>query len=117
MPNLTGSPVLRLEIHRRYCTLYNVQCTVLIPNSNFQYFNTFGGNAVSCAAAEAVLDVINKEELKENALKVGNYLLDGFKKIKEKSKLISDVRGHGLFLGIELMKDGIPNTTDAYKIR
>jgi len=82
-----------------------------------QYFNTFGGNAIAISAAHAVLNVIKDEKLMENAIDVGDYLLAGFKRLKEKYPIISDVRGHGLFLGIELMKNGVPNSKDTYKIR
>ena len=52
-----------------------------------------------------------------NAVDVGDYLLAGFKRLKEKYPIISDVRGHGLFLGVELMTNGVPNSKDTYKIR
>ncbi|MFC2156197.1 aminotransferase class III-fold pyridoxal phosphate-dependent enzyme [Acidobacteriota bacterium] len=70
-----------------------------------EYFNTFGGNPVSCAVGMAVLDVIEEEKLQENALYVGNYLKEGLKKLHEKFELIGDVRGLGLFLGVELVKN------------
>lgn len=70
-----------------------------------EYFNTYGGNPVACAAGNAVLDVIEKEGLQSNALKVGRYFLDGLKRLKEKFCLIGDVRGFGLFLGIEFVTD------------
>nr|CAB3264844.1 5-phosphohydroxy-L-lysine phospho-lyase [Phallusia mammillata] len=69
------------------------------------YFNTFGGNPVSCAIAHAVLDVIEEENLLKNAIDVGKHTLNGFKRLMEKYPLIGDVRGQGLFLGIELVKD------------
>ena len=85
----------------------------------FKYFNTFGGNAVACAAAEAVLDIIEDEDLKGNALKVGNHILEGVRKLrKEFPEMISDIRGYGLFIGIEMLtSDGLPNSHDAYRIR
>jgi 4-aminobutyrate aminotransferase-like enzyme len=70
-----------------------------------EYFNTFGGNPVSCAVGLAVLDVIEKERLQENALTVGEYLKRGLAKLKEKYRLIGDVRGLGLFIGVELVKN------------
>jgi len=69
------------------------------------YFNTFGGNPVSCAIGKAVLDVIEKEQLQRNADLVGKTLLEGFKRLKQKYPLIGDVRGQGLFIGVELVKD------------
>lgn len=79
------------------------------------YFNTFGGNPVSCAAGLAVLDVIEGEKLQENAMVVGNYLKEGIKKLSEKYCLIGDVRGSGLFLAIELITntEKIPATQAA----
>jgi 4-aminobutyrate aminotransferase-like enzyme len=69
------------------------------------YFNTFGGNPVSCAAANAVLDVLEKERLQENARIVGDYALRGLRTLAAKHDLIGDVRGRGLFFGAELVKD------------
>jgi alanine-glyoxylate transaminase/(R)-3-amino-2-methylpropionate-pyruvate transaminase len=69
------------------------------------HFNTFGGNPVVCAQASAVLDVIDREKLQANSLKIGNRILAGLDKLKEKHNIIGDVRGKGLLLGIELVKD------------
>lgn len=69
------------------------------------HFNTFGGNPVATAAGKAVLEVIEREKLQENALRLGGYLLAGLEKLKHKHALIGDVRGKGLLLGIELVKD------------
>lgn len=69
------------------------------------YFNTFGGNPVSCAVGMAVLDVMEREQLQENARTVGAYVIDGLKKLQEKYDLIGDVRGSGLFFGVELVLD------------
>ncbi|MGO6744209.1 aspartate aminotransferase family protein [Rhizobium ruizarguesonis] len=71
----------------------------------FRYFNTFGGNPVSCAAALAVLDVIEDEGLMENARTVGAYAQDGLKRLSEKHDVIGNVRGSGLFFGAELVLD------------
>ncbi|WP_374375735.1 aspartate aminotransferase family protein [Dongia sp.] len=70
-----------------------------------RYFNTFGGNPVSCAVGRAVLEVIEAEGLAENAGKVGAYMLDGLNKLAQKHEIIGDVRGAGLFLGLEFVKD------------
>ena len=69
------------------------------------HFNTFGGNPVATAAGKAVLEVIEREKLQENALRLGGYLLAGLEKLKQKHALIGDVRGKGLLLGIELVRD------------
>ena len=66
------------------------------------YFNTFGGNSVSCATALAVLQVIHREELLENARRVGEYLQRGLRAIGEHCTVIREVRGAGLFIGVEL---------------
>ncbi len=70
-----------------------------------RYFNTFGGNPVSCAAALAVLDVLENENLQQNALDVGQHLVDGLWKLTERHDCIGDVRGSGLFLAVELVTD------------
>ncbi|XP_047937731.1 alanine--glyoxylate aminotransferase 2 homolog 2, mitochondrial-like [Salvia hispanica] len=69
------------------------------------YFNTFGGNPVCSAAGLAVLKVIEKEQLQQNALTVGSYLKDRLISLKDKYEIIGDVRGRGLMLGIELVTD------------
>ena len=69
------------------------------------YFNTFGGNPVSCAAALAVLDVIEDEGLQQNALDVGNHIIEGLRRLAEAYDCIGDVRGSGLFLALELVTD------------
>ncbi len=74
-------------------------------NNGMEYFNTFGGNPVSCAVGLAVLDVIAKENLQENALRVGKHLLSKLKQLTEKHPIIGDVRGSGLFIGIELVRN------------
>jgi 4-aminobutyrate aminotransferase len=66
---------------------------------------TAGGHPVSCAAALATIDVIEKERLSENAIKVGSYMKKRFLEMTEPHELIGDVRGAGLILGIELVKD------------
>ena len=73
--------------------------------NGMEYFNTFGGNPVSCAVGLAVLDVIRDEELQQNALEVGQTLLEGLHELHAKHTLIGDIRGVGLFIGIELVRD------------
>ena len=70
-----------------------------------EYFSTFGGNPVSCAVAAAVLDVIEEEKLQEHALRVGTVLKEKLKELKDSHEIIGDVRGMGLFFGIELVLD------------
>ncbi|MBP2447187.1 aminotransferase class III-fold pyridoxal phosphate-dependent enzyme [Rhizobium leguminosarum] len=70
---------------------------------DIRYFNTFGANNVSLAAASAVLDVIENENLMQNACKTGDYLLAGMNGLKETFTSIGDVRGSGLFLGLEFV--------------
>uniref|UniRef100_A0A2N9FVR2 alanine--glyoxylate transaminase n=1 Tax=Fagus sylvatica TaxID=28930 RepID=A0A2N9FVR2_FAGSY len=69
------------------------------------YFNTFGGNPVCTAGGLAVLRVIEKEKLQQNASAVGSYLKERLTALKEKHEIIGDVRGRGLMLGVELVTD------------
>lgn len=73
--------------------------------TGMEYFNTFGGNPVSCAAGLAVLQAIEEENLQENARVVGDYFLKELRKLQKRHLLIGDVRGLGLFIGVELVKD------------
>lgn len=73
--------------------------------NGMEYFNTFGGNPVSCAVGLAVLDVIEREELQKNALVVGRHLKQSLNDLMSQHHLIGDVRGEGLFLGIELVRN------------
>jgi 4-aminobutyrate aminotransferase-like enzyme/Ser/Thr protein kinase RdoA (MazF antagonist) len=85
-----------------------VVCTPQVAEkfaNGMEYFNTFGGNPVSCAIGLEVLRVIKDEELQKNALEVGNYLINGLKDLQKEFSIIGDVRGKGLFLGIELADD------------
>ncbi|MEI7194176.1 aspartate aminotransferase family protein [Pectobacterium versatile] len=70
-----------------------------------RYFNTFGGNPVSCQAAHAVLRVIREEQLQQNALRVGDYLRQGLQQLAQDFPLIGDIRAYGLFIGVELVSD------------
>jgi len=72
--------------------------------NGMEYFNTFGGNPVSCAVGLAVLDVIRDEELQQNAAETGEYLKNELTQLQAEYRLIGDVRGLGLFLGIEFVR-------------
>ncbi len=74
------------------------------------HFNTFGGNPVVSAMGKAVLEVIENEGLQAHSRELGNYLKAGLEKLKGKHPLIGDVRGQGLLLGIELVKDRVAKT-------
>lgn len=74
-------------------------------NNGMEYFNTFGGNPVSCAVGLAVLDVIDVEKLQNNAQRVGAYLKSGLERLAARYPIIGDVRGLGLFVGLELVLD------------
>lgn len=70
-----------------------------------RYFNTFGGNPVSCRAAHAVLQILRREELQQNAQMTGAILREGLQKLAQRYPVIGDVRGDGLFIGVELVSD------------
>ena len=75
-----------------------------------RYFNTFGGNPVSAAAGIAVLEVIASEGLMENARRTGAYLLEQLRQLQSQHALIAEIRGAGLFIGVELQRGGIAGT-------
>ena len=88
-------------------------------NNGMEYFNSYGGNPVSCAIGEAVLNVIEDEGLQENAEIVGSYLIEELFKLQSKYTFIGQIRGQGLFIGIELISNTDtlkPNKTLAAKI-
>lgn len=76
-------------------------------NYGMQYFNTYGGNPVSMAAANAVLDVIEDEKLHENVNSVSKYLINELKELQKCYQIIGDVRGKGFFIGVDLVTDRI----------
>ena len=71
--------------------------------NGMEYFNTFGGNPVSCAIGTTVLQIVKRENLQQNALEVGEFLKTELKTLSQDFLIIGDVRGQGLFLGIELI--------------
>lgn len=81
-------------------------------SDDIPYFNTFGGNPVAMAAAQAVLNVIKTEGLQEHSRVVGAKLLAELSMLKEKYACVGDVRGAGLFIGFELVKDKSSKTPD-----
>ena len=74
-------------------------------NNGMEFFSTFGGNPVACATGLAVLDVLEEENLQQHALRVGEHLINGLRALQTRHVLIGDVRGSGLFLGIDLVQD------------
>lgn len=85
--------------------------------SEIRYFNTFAGNPVSIAAADAVLDVIEDEDLIGNAQRVGEYLKSQLKRIGADCPRIGEIRGAGLFLGVDVVDDnGRPDSTEADRL-
>ncbi|MCG8688448.1 MAG: aminotransferase class III-fold pyridoxal phosphate-dependent enzyme [Desulfobacterales bacterium] len=87
--------------------------------NGMEFFATFGGNPVSCAIGTAVLEVIEKDNLQSHAKAVGTHFLDALMPLKERHPLIGDIRGIGLFIGIELVRDRKtiePATTEAGQI-
>ena len=69
------------------------------------YFNTFGGNPVACAVGNAVLDVMARDQLIEHARVTGDYLRERFAELSLRHELIGDIRGQGLWIGVELVLD------------
>src|SRR5208282_5237478 len=86
-------------------------------DNGMEFFSTFGGNPVACAAGLAVLEVLEEEGLQENARVVGDYLWNALRGLED--EIIGDVRGSGLFLGIELVRDRStlePASTEAARV-
>ncbi|XP_033871097.1 ethanolamine-phosphate phospho-lyase-like isoform X1 [Acipenser ruthenus] len=96
--------------HPLSCVVTTKEIAESFMSSGMEYFNTFGGNPVSCAIGNAVLDVIEKQDLQGNADKVGNYLIELLNEQKEKHPLIGDIRGVGLFIGVDMVTDRVKRT-------
>jgi 4-aminobutyrate aminotransferase-like enzyme len=70
-----------------------------------EFFSTFGGNTVSCAVGLAVLQVMHEDGLQTHALAIGKELFEGLRPFVQRHRLVGEVRGSGLFLGVELVRD------------
>ncbi|KAL4631319.1 5-phosphohydroxy-L-lysine phospho-lyase-like [Arapaima gigas] len=105
--------------HPLACVVTTQEIAQAFTDNGVEYFNTFGGNPVSCAIGLAVLDVIEEEDLRGNACLIGGHLKQLLLQLQKKHAIIGDVRGAGLFLGLELVKDGAqqtPATEEAAKL-
>jgi 4-aminobutyrate aminotransferase-like enzyme len=74
-------------------------------HNGMEFFSTYGGNPVACAAGLAVLNVLQDEQLPANALRVGTYLIRKLRELQTRYPIIGDVRGMGLFVGVDLVTD------------
>ncbi|WP_023638199.1 aspartate aminotransferase family protein [Musicola paradisiaca] len=84
-----------------------------------RYFNTFGGNPVSCQAAQTVLNIIRRDRLQENAAQVGSYIEAGLRRLAKRHERIGDIRAYGFFIGVELVtsrQSRQPATDDAVRL-
>ena len=84
--------------------------------NGMEFFSTFGGNNVSCAIGLKVLEVVQDERLQAHGLEVGERLLNGLRALQARYEIIGDVRGSGLFVGVELVRDGEPAAIEAARI-
>ncbi|OZI31155.1 aspartate aminotransferase family protein [Bordetella genomosp. 10] len=97
---------------------FPVAATIVAPDivkgfgRDMRYFNTFGGNSVAIAAAQATLDVMQTEGLQENARRIGQAIRDGVGQLASQFEVIGDVRGAGLYVGVELVSDRAAKTPD-----
>jgi 4-aminobutyrate aminotransferase-like enzyme len=86
-------------------------------DNGMEFFSTFGGNNVSCAIGLKVLEVVQEEKLQSHALKVGEHLISGLRDLQQRYDIIRDIRGSGLFLGVELVRDTHePATAEANRV-
>ncbi len=93
-----------------------VACTREVADAfhtGMEFFSTFGGNPVACAAGRAVLQVVLEEELQRHARQTGDYLKSLLQQLQQAHSCIAEVRGHGLFLGVELSREGYPLRREA----
>jgi 4-aminobutyrate aminotransferase-like enzyme len=95
-----------------------IGCVVTTPkilarfSENYEFFSTFGGNPVACAAAGAVLDVIERDGLQANAHETGTYMINGLRQVASEHACIGQVRGRGLFVGVDIVTDKASMTAD-----
>jgi 4-aminobutyrate aminotransferase-like enzyme len=82
-------------------------------DTGMKYFNTFGGNPVSCAIGSTVLDIVIGDGLQQHANEIGGYFRDSLRQLQQRHPLIGDVRAQGLYLGVELVRD--PDTKEPAK--
>ena len=109
-PMGNGHPVAGVVTRREWVDSFG-----LVAN----YFNTFGGNPVSAAAGMAVLEVIEREGLQDNSRRVGLYVREGLERLRDKHAIIDNVRGQGLFFGLELVHgdaDATPATAETKRL-
>lgn len=85
--------------------------------NGMEFFSSFGGNPVSCEIGKAVLEVIEEEKLQEHSLEVGSYIIQELRKLQKDYAVIGDVRGSGLFWGMEMVQDNVPNTRIAQELK
>ena len=74
-------------------------------DKGMEFFSSFGGNPISCAIGEKMLDILNADSLQKNALEVGNYWRDELLALQRRFSVMADVRGHGIFIGVEFLND------------
>jgi 4-aminobutyrate aminotransferase-like enzyme len=74
-------------------------------DNGMEFFSTFGGNTVACAVGGAVLDVVERDGLQDHARRVGDHMLGRLRPFVDRHAMVGDVRGSGLFLGVELVRD------------
>jgi len=87
-------------------------------DNGMEFFSTFGGNTVSCAIGLAVLEAVQEENLQSHALRIGERLIEGLRALQQRHEIIADVRGSGLFLGVERRQeaDGVVNQMREHRI-
>jgi len=100
-PMANGFPLGAVAVRRELAEAFD---------NGMEYFSTFGGNPVACAAGQAVLEVLADEGLPERAGRVGGALLEGLRELATEHAVLGDVRGRGLFLGVELVTDPVART-------
>jgi len=84
--------------------------------NGMEFFSTFGGNNVSCAIGLKVLEVVQEENLQAHAHEVGERLLKGLRELQRRHEIIDDVRGSGLFIGVELTRESTPASIEAARV-